>query len=205
MVTLARRLAVVIVALTASACALTSTGDPSTAAVVGDQQIPAAAIDDNLESIRDSDAFQQQAQGDGSGTFVLDAQTQLATALVRSEILALVAEREGIAISEDDVAQARTELVDQLGGEQQFEARLAEQGLEESFLLRQLRDQQIQTALQSQIGGGTDLAEFIRTSLEDVTIDVNPRYGQWDPVSLSVTAFDPLAPTGDDATPAAAP
>lgn len=205
MMTLARRLAVVVAALAATACALTSAGDPTTAATVGDRRIPAAEIDENLESIRNSDAFRQQAQGDASGTFVLDAQTQLATAFVRSEILALVAEREGLTISEDEVEQARDELVRQLGGEEAFDQRLAEQGLSESFLLQQLRDQQTQAALQSQLGEEAQLADFIRTELEDVDIEVNPRYGQWDPASLSVTSFDPLAPTGDSAPATPAP
>lgn len=203
MITVARRLAVVIAALTAAACGLTTAGDPTTAAVVGDRRIAAAAMDDNLESIRNSEAFRQQAQGDTSGAFVLDAQTQLATAFVRSEILALVAEREGVAVSDEEIAQARDDLVTQLGGEEAFQARLAEQGLSEGFLLQQLRDQQTQAALQEEIGQGAELAEYIRTQLEDIDIEVNPRYGQWDPATLSVTQFDPLAPTGG-ATPAAA-
>lgn len=197
-----------VVVLTASACALTTAGDPTTAAVVGDRSITTADIDENLASIRNSESFQQQAQGDTSGAFVLDAQTQLTTAFVRSEILALVAEREGVVVSDDDVAQARDALVEQLGGPEAFRTRLAEQGLSEPFLLQQLRDQQTQEALQAQIGEGAELAEFIRTQLTDVDIEVNPRYGQWDPESLSVTTFDPLAPPGgatptDGASPSA--
>lgn len=208
MINRTRRLAIVIVALAASACAVTTAGDPTTAAVVGDRSITTAEIDENLASIRTSESFRQQAEGDTSGAFVLDAQTQLATAFVRSEILALVAEREGVTVSDDDVAQARDALVEQLGGAEAFRTRLAEQGLAETFLLQQLRDQQTQEALQAQIGEGAQLADFIRTQLEDVDIEVNPRYGQWDPASLSVASFDPLAPDGgvtptDGASPAA--
>ncbi len=199
MTTLARRLTIAIAALAATACALTGTGDPSTAAVVGERRIDAAAIDENLESIRNSDAFRQQSAGDPSGTFVLGAQTQLTTAFVRSAILDLLAEREGVQISDAQVTQARDALVRQLGGEQAFRERLAQEGLSESFLLRQLRDQQTQTALQEQIGADSDLVEFIRTELEDVPVEVNPRYGQWDPESLSVVSYDPLAPEGGQA------
>jgi hypothetical protein len=194
--TLVERLAVVTVALLTAACSLTGTGDPATAATVGDRTIPAAEIDDSLASIRNSTAFQQQAQGDASGQFVLDAQTQIVTTSIRSEILALVAERQDITVSDEEVARARDELVDQLGGPEAFAARIAEQGLSEDFVLQQLRDQQTQALLQDSIGGSEDLATFISDEISDVPIDVNPRYGQWDDTSLSVAPYDPLPGTG---------
>lgn len=192
MTTRVQRLAVVTVALLTAACSLTGTGDPGTAATVGDRSIPAAEIDENLASIRNSAAFQQQAQGDASGQFVIDAQTQIVTTFVRSEILDLVAERQDVAVSDEEVAQARDELVDQLGGPEAFQDRIAEQGLSEDFVLQQLRDQQTQALLQDSIGASEDLATFIRDEIADVPIEVNPRYGQWDDASLSVAPFDPL-------------
>lgn len=191
-----RRLAVVLVALTTAACGLTNTGDPGTAAIVGDRSIPTSAVDANLDSIRDSDAFQQQAAGDASGTFVLDAQSQLVTALVRSEILRQVAERNDVEVSEAEVRQARDELLEQLGGAEELQRRLAEQGVPEDLFMRQLRDQQLQAALQEQIGADTDLADFVRNEFTDVPIRINPRYGTWDEATLAVTQSDPLAPAG---------
>jgi hypothetical protein len=191
--TLAKRLAVVTVALLTAACSLTGTGDPATAATVGDRSIPAAEIDENLAAIRDSAAFQQQAQGDTSGQFVLDAQTQIVTTFIRSEILGIVAEQQDINVSDEEVAQARDELVGQLGGPEAFRDRLAEQGLSEDFVLQQLRDQRTQQLLQDRIGASEDLATFIRDEIADVPIDVNPRYGQWNSTSLAVAPYDPLA------------
>lgn len=196
MTTLARRLALVTVALLTTACSLTGTGDPGTAATVGDRSIPAAEIDENLASIRDSAAFQQQAQGDISGEFVLDAQTQIVTTFIRSEILDIVAEGQDIAVSDEEVTQARDELVGQLGGPEAFEDRIAEQGLSEEFVLQQLRDQQTQALLQDSIGASEDLATFIRDEIADVEIEVNPRYGQWVDTSLSVAPYDPLPGAG---------
>lgn len=196
MTTLAHRLAVVTVAVLAAACSLTGTGDPGTAATVGDRSIPAAEIDESLASIRDSAAFQQQAQGDASGQFVLDAQNQIVTSFIRSEILDIVAERQDITVSDEEVAQARDELVDQLGGPEAFEDRIAEQGLSEEFVLQQLRDQQTQALLQDSIGASEDLAAFVRDEVADVAIEVNPRYGQWNEASLSVAPYDPLPGAG---------
>lgn len=192
MTTLAQRLAVVFVALSSAACSLTGTGDPGTAATVGQRSIPAAEIDESLAAIRDSAAFQQQAQGDASGQFFLEAQNQVVTTVVRSEILDLLAERQDVSVSDEEVAQARDELVGQLGGPEAFQQRIAEQGLSEDFVLQRLRDQQTQALLQDSIGASEDLATFIQDEIADVPIEVNPRYGQWDPASLSVAPYDPL-------------
>lgn len=197
--TVAHRATLVLVALLTAACGLTATGDPSAAATVGDRVVAAADVDETLEAISGSAAFKQQSQGDTSGQFVLDARQQLATQFVRSEILTIVGEREGIVVSDDDLAQARQDLVDQLGGEDALEAAVAEQGLSEEFVLQQLRDQQIQAALQEEIGPGGNLAEFIGTAIADVPIEVNPRYGTWDPTALAVAPFDPLAVTAPQA------
>lgn len=205
MTLLVRRVAtLVVIALAISACALTNTGDPSVAATVGDRSIPAEQIDENLAAIRDSEQFQQQAQGDLSGSFALDAQTQLVTGAVRSELLQVIAEREGIEVSEADVTDARDQLVEQLGGEEAFRDRLAQQGVSEAFVLDQLRDQQIQTELQQQLGADTDLGAFVQDEIADVPIEVNPRYGQWDPDTLAVTPLQPLAQAApqDGASPA---
>jgi hypothetical protein len=196
--TLAQRLAVVLVALMAAACSLTGTGDPSTAATVGDRAVPTTDIDEMLASIRNSSAFQQQAQGDTSGQFVLDAQTQLVTQFVRSEILAVLAEQEGLSVSDEEVAAAREDLAGQVGGEEALQAAIAEQGLSEEFLVQQLRDQQTQALLQDEIGASANLAEYIQAEIADVPIEVNPRYGQWDPDALAVAPFDPLAIGGGE-------
>ena len=141
MPSLVRRVVVVVVALATAACALTNTGDPSVAATVGDRSIPAAQIDENLAAIRDSEQFRQQAQGDLSGNFALDAQTQLVTGAIRSEILRVVAEREGIEVADAEVADARDELVEQLGGEEEYRSRLAQQGVSTMFVANRRRDQ----------------------------------------------------------------
>jgi parvulin-like peptidyl-prolyl isomerase len=196
--TLAQRLAVVLVALMAAGCSLTGTGDPSTAATVGDRAIPASDVDEMLASIQNSSAFQQQAQGDTSGQFVLDAQTQLVTQFVRSEILAVLADEQGLDVSDEEVAAARADLAEQAGGEEALQSAIAEQGFTEDFLVQQLRDQQIQALLQDEIGVSTNLAEYIQAEIADVPIEVNPRYGQWDPEALAVAPFDPLAIAGGE-------
>lgn len=199
MINAARRSALLLVALAASACSLTNTGDPNTAAQVGDERIPTATIDVQFEAISNSEAFQQQAQQDASGQLVAQAQSQLVTSSVRSAILNVVAERNDVQVSDADVDAAVEEIVTQVGGQEEFERRLAQQGVPERLFLQQVRDQEIQTALQEQVGGDGDFVAFIRDEIADVPIRVNPRYGAWNETSLDVQPSDPLAPAGEQA------
>lgn len=203
MSTLVRRLAVAMLALLTAACSLTGTGDPANAATVGDREIPATEIDDNLAAIRGSSAFEQQAQGDTSGQFVLDAQNQIVTTFIRSEILDIVAQRQDIVVSDEEVDAALEDLVGQVGGQEAFEERIAEQGFSEEFVRAQVRDQQIQQLLQDEVGADGNLLTFIQDQISDVPIDVNPRYGQWDESTLTVAPFDPLPAPAATAAPGA--
>lgn len=191
-----RNAVVAVVAVLATGCSLTATGDPSTAAVVEDREIPVTAIRDNLERIAGSPAFEQQARGDPE-PLRREAQTQLVTAFVRSAALEEIAERNDIMIPDDAVDQVRQELVDQLGSEEELDRRLAEQGIGDDLFDMQLRDQRLQEAVQAELGPGADLGTFVRDELSDVDIQVNPRFGQWDTQSLAVQPYDPLAPEGD--------
>lgn len=201
MTTVARRLATVLVALTTAACALTNTGDPSTAAVVGDERISASDVQEHFDSVRDSPAFREQAQQDPTGEFDTQAQAQLVTDLVRSAILRRVAERNDVQVSDADVEAAANEIIEQVGGREVFEQRLAEQGLSEDEFLRQVRSQELQIALQEHIGADADFAAFVRDEVADLSVEINPRYGAWDADALAVTPTDPLAPAGEQATP----
>lgn len=199
MINAVRRSALLLVVLVTAACSLTNTGDPNTAALVGDERIPAATIDEQFESISSSDQFQQQAQQDASGQLATQAQSQLVTSSVRSVILNVVAERNDVQVRDEDVDAAVEEIVAQVGGREAFEQRLAQQGVPEDLFLQQVRDQQLQTALQEQVGAEADFAGFIRDEIADVEIEVNPRYGAWNETALEVQPSDPLAPAGQEA------
>ncbi|HSK89992.1 MAG TPA: SurA N-terminal domain-containing protein [Euzebyales bacterium] len=200
MIKVVRRSAVLLVALATSACALTNTGDPNTAAVVGDRQIATSAIERNFEAISDSDTYRQQSQQDPNGQLAAQTQSQLVTALVRSEILDLLAARNDVQVDQAQVDAAVEDIVEQVGGEDQFEERLAAQGVPRELFLQQVRDQQVQAALQEQAGGqGADFAAYVRDEMSDVPIEVNPRFGVWDATGLEVRPQDPLAQPGRQA------
>lgn len=199
MINAARRSALLLIVLACAACSLTNTGDPNAAALVGEERVPTARIDEQFETISSSDAFQQQEQQGGGDQLAAQAQSQLVTSSVRSIILNLVAERNDVEVTEEDVTAAVDEIVDQVGGQEEFEQRLAQQGVPQALFLQQVRDQETQAALQEEVGEQTDFAGFIRDEIADVPIRINPRYGAWNEESLEVQPADPLAPAGDQA------
>jgi len=194
-----RRSALLLIALACAACSLTNTGDPNAAALVGDERVPTATIDEQFETISSSDAFQQQEQQGGGDQMAAQAQSQLVTSSVRSIILSLVAERNDVEVSDEDISAAVDEIVEQVGGREEFQQRLSEQGVPEALFLQQVRDQETQAALQEQVGEQTDFAAFVREEIADVPIRINPRYGTWNDASLEVQPADPLAPAGEAA------
>jgi len=202
--TVARRLAIVLVALATAACALTDTGDPKVAAMVGDADIPTSVVEENFDLRRSSQMFQQQAQQDVAGRLSFEAQAQIVTAMVRSEILHQIADRHDVGVSDADVDAAVQQVTDQVGGREELVRRLDEQGYSEELFLQQMRDEQVRLTLQERAGGESQFADFLRKELVDVPIEINPRYGEWDATSLQVRPINPIAP-GEEASPASAP
>lgn len=196
MITVVSRSAILLVALATAACSLTNTGSPSTAAIVGDETVPVAQIDEQFEVVAASAGFEQQAQQDRTGQIAAQTQSQLVTSAVRSAILLVLAERNGVQVTDEQVDAAADEIVVQVGGQEEFERRLAEQGVPEALFRQQVRDQEIQTALQEQVGVDDDFAQFVRDGISDVPIEINPRFGTWNSQGLEVVPADPLAPAG---------
>jgi hypothetical protein len=191
--TVARRLAIVLLALMAAACALTNTGDPSVAATVGDTRVETAEIDRLSEAITSAPANQQQNP--------MAVQLELVTFFVRSAVFEHVAARNDVQVTDEQVDTAVEAQVEQAGGREAFEQGLRDQGLPEDLFLELVRGQQLQTALEEEAGG--DLLRFVLDQSADLQVEINPRYGEWDANSLSVQSSHPIA--GPTELPAAAP
>ena len=200
MITVVRRPAMLLaLALATTACSLTNTADPNTAAIIGDERIRVATIESNFASIERSDAFQQQAQQDPTGELESRIQSQLLTSSVRSSLLEAIARRNEVAVTDEDVQTALDEILEQVGGPDQLEERLAQQGVPEALFLEQVRAQELQAALQEELGAQEDFVAFVTEETADLDIRINPRYGEWNPDTLEVELVDPLAPTGAQA------
>jgi hypothetical protein len=201
----ARRPTIVLVALLTAACSLTNTGDPNVAAVIGGEEIPVSAVEEQLDAQGGNQALQQ----DTTGQVALDAQAEIVTGLVRSQIVRTLAEREDVSVSDSQVQQELDQLVEQSGGQEEFERRLSEAGVSEDVLRQQVWEQQALVALQEQVGE-EQFEAFLRDEVGRLTIEINPRFGEWDEQAMQVGPLDPFpavdgqaagdqAPAADDA------
>jgi hypothetical protein len=197
--TVARRLAIVLLALTTAACALTNTGDPSVAAIVGDTRLATTEIDRFFDAISSSEAYQQQPQQDD-----MQVQLELVTFLVRSEVFEYVAERNDVQVTDAQIDSAVDDQIEQAGGRDAFEQNLSQQGIPEDLFVELVRGQELQTALQEEAGEG-DFLTFIQEQSADLEVEVNPRYGVWNTNNLTVQRTDPLALPGEQASAPPAP
>jgi SurA N-terminal domain len=197
--TVVRRLAIALLALTTAACALTNTGDPSVAATVGDVRLATSQIDRFFESISSSEAYQQQPQQDD-----MQVQLELVTFLVRSEVFEYVAERNDVQVTDAQIDAAVEDQIERAGGRDAFEQNLSQQGISEDLFVELVRGQELQTAVQEEVGEG-DFLTFVREQSADLEVEVNPRYGEWNANNLTVQPTDPLPVPGEQASASPAP
>lgn len=109
------------------------------AATVGDARITTEAVEKRLALVREIPQVQEQLQGDD---------TELAEAQLRREVLGrLVLQRvvlqgaaaEGIEVGDEQVAEDRSQLVEEAGGQESFAEQLAQAGVPEGQLTEELR------------------------------------------------------------------
>lgn len=164
---LLRRLTLLcLLALAAAACGVTGTGDPSTAAVVGDVEIPIEEVEQGVVDAEANPQVAQALEGDESGEVRAGMEAQLLTSRIRSELVAQGAEDLGITVTEEDIAAERETLIEQTGGQEAFEQALAESGLSEEEIDRRLRDQLLQQRVLEEIAPEIT-EEEVATRLEE--------------------------------------
>jgi hypothetical protein len=196
--TVARRLAIVLLALTTAACSLTNTGDPAVAAIIDDTRILTAEIDRYTDEITASAAYQQQPQQND-----MQVQLDLVGVFVRSEVFEHVAARNDVQVTDEQVDAAVDGQIEQAGGREAFEQGLLQQGIPEELFVELVRGRELQTALEGAAGGG-DFLTFVREHSGDLAVEINPRYGVWDTSTLQVRPEDPLGVPGEQASPSPA-
>lgn len=161
-----------VLALAAAGCSsATNTGDPSTAATVNGNDIAVSDVEDQVEL-----ASANNPGEDPDPEQVEALQAEVVQYLVRLELLEQGAADLGIEFTDDDLQEARDDLAQQFGGEEQLEEQLEEQGMDLADLDVQLRSQ----ALEERINEA--LADDIEIDDEDVRSAYEEQYGGDNPV-----------------------
>ncbi len=180
------------------------------AAVVDGEEIGTATVEEHVEAFAAIPQFAEQMAGpDGEA-----ARVQLRAQILSTEIVALIlangAEELGDPITDEDMATARTDLEEQVGGPDALTAALDQQGLTESLLDLELTAlaaiDNIEGALAEESGGEAAAGdeepavegapspseqrtqEFLQEELSAADVTVDEEYGTWSAETGQVTA-----------------
>ncbi|MDI9836187.1 SurA N-terminal domain-containing protein [Streptomyces sp. KAU_LT] len=184
-----RRTALLLSAALAAAPLLTACGSdahPGAAAVVGDQRITVAQLENRVSEVRDA---QRAAVPDEaayaqviarSGTLPRD----VLHTMVLDRVLHRAALDHGVSVTRKEVQEMRDGLEKQVGGAKALETSWLQQygvppqRLDDNLRL-QLEAQKLATALGTETGKPA-FWDALAAASKKLDIDLNPRYGTWD-------------------------
>lgn len=176
-------------AIAAAAPLLTACGSdahPGAAAVVGDQRITVAQLENRVDEVREAqraavpDDTQYQQVVARTGTLTRDT----LHGMVLDRVLHRAAQDAGVTVSRREVQDMRGELEAQAGGPEQLQtAWLQQYGVAPDRLDDNLRVQIEAQKLAQSLGTDTSRPEFwqaLSEASKKLDVDLNPRYGTWD-------------------------
>jgi parvulin-like peptidyl-prolyl isomerase len=146
--------------LALSACAaLTGTGDPNVAATVEGTEVLVSEVEERFEQAKTQPQVAQQLEADTSGAFQSQLQAQILTQLVLSQLLEQWAEELNITATDQDVADERDALIEQLGGQEAFDQAVEESGLSEEDVNDQIRQRVLQNKIADSVSEDVDVTD----------------------------------------------
>jgi SurA N-terminal domain len=163
------------------------------AAVVGNERITVAELQEQVRELAESLPDGTGATGDQSV-----AQHEILQRMIRSELIAAVARDEGVEVSEAEVDAFIEEQIRPQAPDGDLDPLLAQNNLTEDSLRTSVRDQLVATELIEQLGGEQELIERLTEKADELGVAVSPRYGTWDGIVLEQSS-------GSISTPESAP
>ncbi|MFD7457613.1 MULTISPECIES: SurA N-terminal domain-containing protein [unclassified Streptomyces] len=184
-----RRTALLLSAAIAAAPLLTACGNdarPGAAAVVGDQRITVAQLENRVDEVRSAqraavtdDARYAQAIAK-SGSLTRDT----LHGMVLDRVLHRAAQDAGITVTRKEIQEMRSGLEQQVGGSRALQtAWLQQYSVAPERLDENLRLQLEAQKLAAKLGTDTSQPAFweaLSKASADLGVSVNPRYGSWD-------------------------
>jgi hypothetical protein len=186
-----RRTALLLAATLATAAPLlTACSDeahPGAAAVVGDDRITVSQLENRVNEVRTAqraaitdDAQYEQAIAQSGGLT-----REILNNMVLDRVLHSAAQDAGVAVSRKEVTKVRSDLEDQPGGVEALERDwLQTYGIPPERIDENLRLQLEAQKLAAQLGTDTSGPAFwkaLSDASKKLDVDLNPRYGTWDP------------------------
>jgi hypothetical protein len=180
---LTRTAAALVVALAATTGLAGCSDDRlGSAAVVGDHQITTAELQDATQG------YLKLEPGAEPG----NVQRRILERMILSHVIDEAARKEGVHVSDGEVAKQRDGLLKSVGGRKGLVTTLAAQQtpvvLAPSFIDRWFKDRVLYAKMTKKIAGNEDpassavlsrTADALTSAGESLDIEVNPRYGRW--------------------------
>lgn len=108
------------------------------AAVVDGEEISASGIESHIDAFAENPQFAEQLEGPDGDTARAQLRAQILSTEIVTKILSNGAGDLDNPVTDDDLAAARTDLEDQVGGSDELDAALTQQGLTEDLLQLEL-------------------------------------------------------------------
>ena len=143
----------------AACAAVTGTGDPNVAATVNGTEISVSEVEERFEQAKEQPQVAQQLEGDTDGAYQESIQAQILSQLVVSELLDQWADDLGVDASEEEIAEERENLIEEIGGQEAFDQAVEQSGLSEEDVTLQIRQRVLQNKISDEVGGDAEVSE----------------------------------------------
>jgi hypothetical protein len=184
----------------ASLVALALGGGLVLSACAGVQQVGAAAIveDERMSMTRLQDLTESLLEA-GGGTDLPEGEAQRVTLtrFIVSQVIEQAAQSADVTLTQGQIDNQRQQIVQAFGGEEEMRQGLAQQNISPAYLEEFVRDVALSDALGRELVPGDDalvaeqrgaqLNELLLETAATIEVEVNPRYGDWDPQQGQVT------------------
>lgn len=200
-------LALIVGVLVLPACG--SFGSP--AATVNGVAISQDELARQLNAVLTEPQFAQQVTGPTGAQRRRELARQLLAFLIRQQVLVDYAEQAGIHVAPGAIDARLAQAVQQAGGQHRFDQELRQSGLTEADVRTNIRNailaQRVQDQVVAQRGGpsGSDpqavqtrskiFSDWLNEQVAKADVEVNPRYGRFDPKNGQICAVTSTAAT----------
>lgn len=172
--------------------------DEGVAATVNGEEIASAKVDERVQTIADNPAAQEQFEGQDEETVRASLRSRVLTSLIANVIVSQGADDLGVEASDEDIAAARAQLEEIVGGEEELAEHLATTGVSQEQLDEELRVLALLDAVGEELSDaeGDDpeaqqkrqeaASQWLSERLVEADVQVDQEYGAWDPATRQV-------------------
>jgi peptidyl-prolyl cis-trans isomerase SurA len=158
-------------AVTLTACDAEQVG---AAAVVGDKRLTVTQLQDEAVQIAGDPESGMQPTGD-----LTQLQLTLVDRYVRHEVLAEMARGEGIEVGDADIDARIEEQYLSQAPEDELNSLLAQNGYTDETFRTAVYDEMVVQELMGAVGGEQAFVESFNETVDDLGVEISPRYGTW--------------------------